>query len=284
MKSDSPTRLTSLEERQRFFDETRERILQHSRLDSQGDAIGQFVREHQERFAALTASIRGDSTSTTTSTSEAEIGKQQPQLRPHAPLTRSETVTQLEETSAADLVASILNGSDLSKKHLRKSSSSSKLGSESKIIRTIEIKREDSDFVKLHRSNSGGSDSSSGFGSLNNNQQPTLANSSSSAEIIKKLEPVNPMTTSSTATTKLQLLQERRNRALDLNRSEHHPSFANHFGFAARYAHFNRNNLLHKRIMNGSSITNVTNASSSKVAVTKSKSSLEYSKDSQTYR
>ena len=58
----SPGRLalTSQEERQRFFDETRERILQSTSSRLEGDPFGQFVREHQERFAALTASIMGD--------------------------------------------------------------------------------------------------------------------------------------------------------------------------------------------------------------------------------
>ena len=91
--------------------------------------------------------------------------------------------------------------------------------------------------------------------------------------------------------TKLQLLQERRNKLS----TEHHPSFANHFGFAGRYRpdhgplmlNFNNRNNIHAkaaRIMANSSGTN-NSATNNKVAVTKSKSStIEYSKDSQSYR
>ena len=110
----SPSRLalTSLEERQRFFDETRERILQ-SRLE---DPFGQFVREHQERFAALTASFMGDHASAV------EVGKQQQAAAQSAfssaTATPRETPTPQpngeQQTSAADLVASILNGEILS--------------------------------------------------------------------------------------------------------------------------------------------------------------------------
>ena len=78
-------RLVSQEETQRFFDETRERLFNQTRLNVlstpnvthvnnagvvnindnnvNNDPIGQFVREHHERFAALTASIMGDNTS-----------------------------------------------------------------------------------------------------------------------------------------------------------------------------------------------------------------------------
>ena len=96
-------------------------------------------------------------------------------------------------------------GTDLSKKHIRKSSSNSKIttgpavvgppssssGNENQIckqdqtrtntngkVRTIEIKRETesgSSSKDLHRSNSGSSDTSSGFGSLNNSDHPTQA-------------------------------------------------------------------------------------------------------------
>ena len=80
-------------------------------------------------------------------------------------------------------------GTDLSKKHIRKSSSNSKITSTNENqggcggtgttlggssssggkVRTIEIKRETD--TPLHRSNSGSSDTSSGFGSLNNSDQ-----------------------------------------------------------------------------------------------------------------
>jgi len=361
MKSErtSPSRLalTSQEERQRFFDETRERILQSSRLD---DPFGQFVREHQERFAALTATIMGGDPTVTE-----VIGKQQQTTQKTAsavvnadssssnssqssliastkrestnvvststgvnlPLTPSSCQAQNGEqnqtTSAADLVASILNGTDLSKKHIRKSSSNSKItgpsNNENQLqsntnskVRTIEIKRETepadtgnnpgSSSVALHRSNSGSSDTSSGFGSLNNSDHPTQAtpsgstvpstadNNSSSANtsVIKsKLDSSNPV-------TKLQLLQERRNKLS----TEHHPSFANHFGFAGRFRpdhaplmlNFNnRNNHTRAaRIMStnsGNPASTTSATSNNKVAVTKSKSStIEYSKDSQTYR
>ena len=100
--------------------------------------------------------------------------------------------------------------------------------------------------------------------------------------------------------TKLQLLQERRNKLS----TEHHPSFANHFGFAGRYRpdhgplllNFNnRNNTqnntharaartmahpIEKSANNSSAVT-----PNNKMAVTKSKSStIEYSKDRSTYR
>ena len=182
----------------------------------------------------------------------------------------------------------------MSKKHLKKSSSSSKITETANNcglsgVRTIEIKRE------VQRSNSGSScsDSSSGFGSLKNSHQEnsttttTVNNTSVVAPssvkehpTFSKLEPLNPV-------TKLQLLQERR------KLSEHHPSFANHFGFAARYVGqrgdfpntfnttFNsRNNQVQRRIMMQQQQQN-----SNKVAVTKSKSSsVEYSKNNQTYR
>lgn len=156
----------------------------------------------------------------------------------------------------------------MSKKQIRKSSSSSKITNAGSVIpatssdnsskvRTIEIKRE-----SVQRSNSGSSDTSSGFGSLNNSDQASAA-----TDIIKsKLDIVNP-----NPVTKLQLLQERRNKLS----TEHHPSFANHFGFAARYRDLNNRNNLQRRVM-----TSVNN----KMAVTKSKSTIEYSKDSQTYR
>lgn len=160
-------------------------------------------------------------------------------------------------------------GTELSKKQIRKSSSSSKItntassssvvssNDNSSKVRTIEIKRE-----SVQRSNSGSSDTSSGFGSLNNSEQ------ASNNELIKsKLDIVNP-----NPVTKLQLLQERRNKLS----TEHHPSFANHFGFAARYRDLNNRNNLQRRVM--------TSTGSNKMAVTKSKSTIEYSKDSQTYR
>merc|ERR1712223_1398355 len=227
---------------------------------------------------------------------------------------------QNQTTSAADLVASILNGTDLSKKHIRKSSSNSKItgpsNNENQLqsntnskVRTIEIKRETepadtgnnpgSSSVALHRSNSGSSDTSSGFGSLNNSDHPTQAtpsgstvpstadNNSSSANtsVIKsKLDSSNPV-------TKLQLLQERRNKLS----TEHHPSFANHFGFASRYTRpdhaplmlnfNNRNNHTRAaRIMANNTTSATLQPNIKKVAVTKSKSSVEYPKDSQTYR
>merc|ERR1712008_469689 len=180
------------------------------------------------------------------------------------------------QTSAADLVASILNGTDLSKKHIRKSSSNSKIttgpavvgplssssGNENQIckqdqtrtntngkVRTIEIKREaesGSSTKDLHRSNSGSSDTSSGFGSLNNSDHPTQAtpsgstvpqatadNSSSSSSSVSTSGSVikSKLDLGSNPVTKLQLLQERRNKLS----TEHHPSSANHFGFAGRY-------------------------------------------------
>ena len=180
--------------------------------------------------------------------------------------------------------------SDLSKKHLKKSSSSSKITEQSTLsgVRTIEIKRE-----PVQRSNSGSScsDSSSGFGSLKNqsvigplpsvNQSgvgPSIREEVPIKEHSLKLDTLNP------AVSKLQLLQERR------KLSEHHPSFANHFGFAARYvgnrdfhstfnATFNaaRNNQVQRRIMMQNS--------SNKLSVSKSKSSsVEYSKENQSYR
>ena len=101
-------------------------------------------------------------------------------------------------------LALLFLGTDLSKKHIRKSSSNSKIttgpavvgpssssGNENQIckqdqtrtntngkVRTIEIKREaesGSSTKDLHRSNSGSSDTSSGFGSLNNSDHPTQA-------------------------------------------------------------------------------------------------------------
>ena len=100
-------------------------------------------------------------------------------------------------------LAFLFLGTDLSKKHIRKSSSNSKIttgpavvgptssGNENQIckqdqtrtntngkVRTIEIKRETesgSSSKDLHRSNSGSSDTSSGFGSLNNSDHPTQA-------------------------------------------------------------------------------------------------------------
>ena len=184
----------------------------------------------------------------------------------------------------------------MSKKHLKKSSSSSKITETANNcglsgVRTIEIKRE------VQRSNSGSScsDSSSGFGSLKNSHQEnstttttvnntsvvTAPSSVKEHPTFSKLEPLNPV-------TKLQLLQERR------KLSEHHPSFANHFGFAARYvgqrgdfpSTFNttfnsRNNQVQRRIM----MQQQQQQNSNKVAVTKSKSSsVEYSKNNQTYR
>ena len=151
-------------------------------------------------------------------------------------------------------------GTELSKKHIRKSSSSSKIStcSADSKVRTIEIKRES----LLQRSNSGSSDTSSGFGSLNIAEQQQ--NLSKEADLIKQKLESNPV-------TKLQLLQERslKNR-LNHNLTEHHPSFANHFGFRYRTdPFFVRNN---RRIMNSASAT-------SKVQVSKSKSS-----DTQSYR
>ena len=149
MKMESSTaaanspRLVSQEETQRFFDETRERLFQ-TRLnvlatpvnnggnindnDVNNDPIGQFVREHHERFAALTASIMGDNTSTAAVVDvnaggksvrpqhhhhSAAVGLNQSLVRPHPTLTRSDTqpldgAASQQTTSAADLVASIL--------------------------------------------------------------------------------------------------------------------------------------------------------------------------------
>ena len=98
----------------------------------------------------------------------------------------------------------IFPGTDLSKKHIRKSSSNSKItstnenqggcggtgttlgGSTSSSsggkVRTIEIKRETD--TPLHRSNSGSSDTSSGFGSLNNSDHPTQATSSAAGKLV----------------------------------------------------------------------------------------------------
>ncbi len=373
--------LSNLEERQRFFDETRERILQsrfggHEDLiagTGNGDLFGQFVRDHQERFAQLTSNILGapaESATVSASTSE-ERKQQQPQLRAHQPLSRCTTTGEsaiarrkrIEEhlnktsPSAADVVASILASSDI--KQIRKSSSSSRItpssssasetgtsgtsGSGPK-VRTIEIKREDTTSAiskkipvtkqvskvtlnneskqqqpspvannentvnnsnaggVVQRSNSGSSglsysDSasssghSSGFGSLNNNtnQQEvktptTTANKtdlhlSSSASKLLDLSANHPV-------SKLQLLQERRKLI------EHHPSFANHFGFAAR---FGGNPIFGpggpKRLMGpansglGNKMNNMSSSTSNgKMAVTKSKSTLEYTKDNQTYR
>ena len=151
-------RLVSQEETQRFFDETRERLFHQTRLNvlttpvtvnnaglvnindnnvNNVDPIGQFVREHHERFAALTASIMGDNnTSTATSatagvvdvngksvlrpqrdhvvhSAHAAAGLNQSLVRTHPTLTRSDTQPTLDgatsqQTSAADLVASIL--------------------------------------------------------------------------------------------------------------------------------------------------------------------------------
>ena len=151
-------RLVSQEETQRFFDETRERLFQTSRLnvltptntlvnnmagnnindnDVNVDPIGQFVREHHERFAALTASIMGDNNTSTATSATAGVvdvngksvlrpqrdhvvhsahaaaaGLNQSLVRPHPTLTRSDTQpldgATCQQTSAADLVASIL--------------------------------------------------------------------------------------------------------------------------------------------------------------------------------
>ena len=89
----------------------------------------------------------------------------------------------------------------MSKKHIRKSSSNSKITSTNENqggcggtgttlggsssggkVRTIEIKRETD--TPLHRSNSGSSDTSSGFGSLNNSDHPTQATSSAAGKLI----------------------------------------------------------------------------------------------------
>ena len=122
MKSDprsSPMALTSHE---RFFDESR---LLSSRLNGPDDPFGQFVREHQERFAALTASIMGsnstdtNSVASTANSSEVIVERKQSssqaftnnnsrsEIRPE----NHEVVSQQpSQPSAADLVASILNG------------------------------------------------------------------------------------------------------------------------------------------------------------------------------
>lgn len=157
----------------------------------------------------------------------------------------------------------LFSGSELSKKHIRKSSSSSKISSSdntsSSKVRTIEIKRESQ--RELQRSNSGSSDTSSGFGSLNTTESSQqVQNLSKEADLIKQKLDSNPVQ------TKLQLLQERQRGNRILSTNDHHPSFANHFGFRYRAdPFFVRNN---RRIMNNY-----------KVQVTKSKSS-----DSQTYR
>ena len=87
-----------------------------------------------------------------------------------------------------------------------------------------------------------------------------VQNLSKEADLIKQKLDSNPVQ------TKLQLLQERQRGNRILSTNDHHPSFANHFGFRYRAdPFFVRNN---RRIMNNY-----------KVQVTKSKSS-----DSQTYR
>ena len=113
MKSErnAPSRLalTSQEERQRFFDETRERILQ-SRLD---DPFGQFVRDHQERFAALTATIMGENNSGAASpatNNAVEVGKLKGAESVLNATSSREAGSSQDQQSAADLVASILNG------------------------------------------------------------------------------------------------------------------------------------------------------------------------------
>ena len=109
---------------QKFFDKTRERILQSTNSRLESDPFGQFVREHQERFAALTASIMGDAhplevigkqqqNSKAPNTSTAIVGDNVEKTSQfNSSSARHETSQQeiTESPSAADLVASILNG------------------------------------------------------------------------------------------------------------------------------------------------------------------------------
>ena len=128
MKSDprsSPMALTSHE---RFFDESR---LLSSRLNGPDDPFGQFVREHQERFAALTASIMGsnstDTNSVASTANSSEVLERKQSSSSSQAFTnnnsRSEIIRpenhevvssqQPPQPSAADLVASILNGKSI---------------------------------------------------------------------------------------------------------------------------------------------------------------------------
>ena len=122
MKTDprsSPMTLTSHE---RFFDESR---LLSNRLNSAEDPFGQFVREHQERFAALTASIMGstENSSASASSQASEVIGKQSSASTAFSNNNSENLEHesnreqplaLQPPSAADLVASILNGKSIS--------------------------------------------------------------------------------------------------------------------------------------------------------------------------
>ena len=123
MKTDprsSPMTLTSHE---RFFDESR---LLSNRLNSAEDPFGQFVREHQERFAALTASIMGptENSSASASSQASEVIGKQSSASTAFSNNNSENLEHesnrqqplaLQPPSAADLVASILNGKSISR-------------------------------------------------------------------------------------------------------------------------------------------------------------------------
>ena len=114
MKTDprnSPMTLTSHE---RFFDESR---LLSNRLNTAEDPFGQFVREHQERFAALTASFMGSSENGASALLPASevIGKQSTASTAFSNnnsenLEHEQPQSTQQPPSAADLVASILNG------------------------------------------------------------------------------------------------------------------------------------------------------------------------------
>ena len=121
MKTDprsSPMTLTSHE---RFFDESR---LLSNRLNNAEDPFGQFVREHQERFAALTASFMGSSENGASALLPASevIGKQSTASTAFSNNnsenleheSNREQPLALQPPSAADLVASILNGKSIS--------------------------------------------------------------------------------------------------------------------------------------------------------------------------
>ena len=120
MKTDprsSPMTLTSHE---RFFDESR---LLSNRLNNAEDPFGQFVREHQERFAALTASIMGPTENSSASSQASEVIGKQSSASTAFSNNNSENLEHesnreqplaLQPPSAADLVASILNGKSIS--------------------------------------------------------------------------------------------------------------------------------------------------------------------------
>ena len=121
----------ALTSHERFFDESR---LLSSRLNGTDDPFGQFVREHQERFAALTASIMGSSSTDTNSvastanSSEVIVERKQSSSSSQAftnnnsrseirPENHEVVSQQPPQPSAADLVASILNGKSIHNRH-----------------------------------------------------------------------------------------------------------------------------------------------------------------------